>query len=99
MYNQHITRGYRINYNTWRASFESLFHCHNETVNVWSHLVGFLFTFGTMLTLWLTDMGEQQVQTLSDFSRQRQAEWDLLYDSMVVVVVDETATRVNYEWA
>lgn len=41
-YNLNIKRGYRINYNTWKSTVWSLFQCHNETVNVWTHFTGFL---------------------------------------------------------
>ena len=40
--NEYITTGYRIDHHTcWRAS-KSLFTCHNETVNVWTHFLGSL---------------------------------------------------------
>ena len=42
VHNQHILNGYRINYDTWYMTFWSLFQVHNETVNVWTHLLGFL---------------------------------------------------------
>lgn len=46
VYNKHITRGYRINFNSYRKIFKSLFMIHNETINVWTHLLGLmLFTF------------------------------------------------------
>ena len=41
VYNRHILTGYRINYNTWAVTLKSLFQCHNETINVWTHLGGF----------------------------------------------------------
>ena len=40
--NEFIEKGYRINYTTWSQTFKSLFEFHNETVNTWTHLVGFL---------------------------------------------------------
>lgn len=43
-FNTHIKNGYRINYHTWSATAWSLFQCHNETVNVWSHFIGFWIT-------------------------------------------------------
>lgn len=38
--NEYIKRGYRINFNSKKRICKSLFMCHNETVNVWSHLIG-----------------------------------------------------------
>jgi hypothetical protein len=42
--NEYIHSGYRIGFNTWRQTLGSLFMLHNESVNVWSHLIGvFIF--------------------------------------------------------
>jgi len=38
--NEYIHTGYRINFNTPRKVFRSLFMAHNELVNIWSHLIG-----------------------------------------------------------
>jgi hypothetical protein len=38
-----LETGWRINFNTWSKAFKTLFMIHNETVNVWSHLVAALF--------------------------------------------------------
>lgn len=39
----HITSGYRQLHQNWRYYFLSLFQRHNETLNVWTHLVALLF--------------------------------------------------------
>lgn len=44
--NAHIRRGYRLHHNVWQSA-ATLFTFHNETVNVWSHMIGGL------LFLWL----------------------------------------------
>lgn len=41
VYNPHIYKGYRINYKSWGVTIWSLFQCHNETINVWTHFLGF----------------------------------------------------------
>jgi predicted membrane channel-forming protein YqfA (hemolysin III family) len=41
--NEFITGGYRINHSSFRSVIISLFKFHNESVNVWSHLLGMLF--------------------------------------------------------
>ena len=41
--NEYIVRGYRINHNTNGRSIKSIFVCHNETVNIWSHGLGVVF--------------------------------------------------------
>ncbi len=38
--NEYILRGYRIGFNTKKLILQSLFMLHNETVNVWTHLIG-----------------------------------------------------------
>ncbi|KAK1716729.1 hemolysin III family channel protein [Colletotrichum acutatum] len=38
--NQFIITGYRPDSNSYRASFRSLGYLHNESVNIWSHLLG-----------------------------------------------------------
>jgi adiponectin receptor len=40
--NEYIHHGYRINFNSHTKVLRSLFVLHNESVNVWSHLLGVL---------------------------------------------------------
>ena len=53
-YNQFIKGGYRINYFTWRSTLWSLFQCHNETVNVWTHFIGFWMALVGLIFLFCT---------------------------------------------
>lgn len=47
--NEYIQSGYRIGYNkSIPRIFRSLFELHNESVNVWSHLLGMIF-FASMI--------------------------------------------------
>jgi adiponectin receptor len=41
--NEFILSGYRINFTTSKSILRSLFLLHNETINVWSHILGVLF--------------------------------------------------------
>lgn len=64
--NEFIRRGYRIGYHgSVKSIFMSLFQMHNESVNVWSHLLGMVFfasmVFYTNLTNF-KDMGSLVVQ-------------------------------------
>ncbi|OMJ66997.1 hypothetical protein SteCoe_35968 [Stentor coeruleus] len=43
--NEYIRHGYRMNFNSSRKILNSLFMIHNETANVWSHLLGVLIFF------------------------------------------------------
>jgi len=38
--NANLLRGYRINFNDYKKIFKSLFMWHNDTLNIWTHLVG-----------------------------------------------------------
>ena len=39
-HNEYIKNGYRLNCNSFSSAVKSIFNFHNETVNVWSHLLG-----------------------------------------------------------
>lgn len=38
----YVYSGYRLPYQPWTYYIKSLFHLHNETINVWTHLIGCL---------------------------------------------------------
>eukprot|EP00831_Metopus_contortus_P063280 TRINITY_DN5571_c0_g1_i4.p1 TRINITY_DN5571_c0_g1~~TRINITY_DN5571_c0_g1_i4.p1 ORF type:complete len:436 (-),score=31.65 TRINITY_DN5571_c0_g1_i4:61-1329(-) len=44
--NEYIKAGYRINFCSFDRVLRSLFMCHNETTNVWSHLIGVFIFIG-----------------------------------------------------
>lgn len=51
--NEFITNHYRVDWSAW-DSFKSLFKVHNETGNIWTHLIGFLiFVVLTVVTVYL----------------------------------------------
>jgi adiponectin receptor len=43
--NEHIAEGYRIGYNSPTKILKTLFMIHNETVNIWTHLIGTIIVF------------------------------------------------------
>jgi adiponectin receptor len=45
----YLETGWRVNFNSWGKAFRSLFMIHNETVNVWSHLLGALFFLAMLI--------------------------------------------------
>ena len=47
--NEFILSGCRINFQGWRGVFRTLFMCHNETFNIWSHYLGFLMFAGMVV--------------------------------------------------
>ena len=50
--NEYIKNGYILNCNTYEKTFKSLFICHNELVNIWSHLLGAIFF---IFLIWYTE--------------------------------------------
>ena len=44
--NEFLMTGYRINYKGIKQVFGSIFKLHNETINIWSHLLGVLIFSG-----------------------------------------------------
>lgn len=48
MRGMHIMKGYRFNY-TWQMCLKSVFRAHNETLNVWTHFIGFLIFAGLLM--------------------------------------------------
>ena len=53
--NEFIIKGYRINFNTIKKIIKSLFIIHNESFNIWSHILGaclsLIFLFYTILII------------------------------------------------
>lgn len=43
--NEYIHTGYRINFSTTKRILRSLFMCHNESFNIWTHLIGLVVFF------------------------------------------------------
>lgn len=41
--NFHLKEGYRVGYSCVRSNIASLFHRHNDLMNIWTHLIGALF--------------------------------------------------------
>ena len=78
--NIYILRGYRINHNSIGGICKSLVSCHNETVNVWSHICGVFAFFGIFIALcllvlphqfWYAAELSQEFHELKSSSRQR----------------------------
>ena len=57
-FNKYLKTGYRINYNSWRKIICSLFEWHNETINIWTHLVGFVTYIVIIFVIAFTSVGE-----------------------------------------
>jgi predicted membrane channel-forming protein YqfA (hemolysin III family) len=46
--NEFLMTGYRINYKGIKQVLGSIFKLHNETINIWSHLLG-VITFSALV--------------------------------------------------
>lgn len=51
--NIHLLRGYRPLNESYTQCLASLFHIHNETVNIWTHLLGIPLFLLSGLYLWM----------------------------------------------
>jgi adiponectin receptor len=52
--NHYITSGYRPQSNSYATSLASLGHLHNESVNIWTHLIGAVLAATAAIHLYLT---------------------------------------------
>lgn len=60
-WNRYILTGYRINYTSWPLIIKSLFEWHNETMNIWTHLLGFCAYGLLLLVIAFSQVGEDVV--------------------------------------
>ena len=51
--NEYIKNGYLINCHTIKLVLRSLFVCSNETINVWSHLIGCIISITLIILLFI----------------------------------------------
>ena len=59
VWNKYIVTGYRINFVTWRQIIRSLFLWHNETMNIWTHMVGFFVYTVVLCVVGFSQIGEE----------------------------------------
>lgn len=59
IFNKYIMTGYRINFVTWRQIIRSLFMWHNETINIWTHMVGFFVYVIVLCVVGFSQIGEE----------------------------------------
>jgi adiponectin receptor len=63
----YILHGYRRITNSWRGCFISLFYLHNETGNVYTHLIGFLLVIPVIFIMLFKWMQTYDSTTLWDY--------------------------------
>ena len=68
--NEYIKTGYILHCNTFKKTFKSLFMWHNETINIWSHLLGALFFFALIFytEIFITNFKTQLTNIRKDLS-------------------------------
>jgi adiponectin receptor len=85
--NEFVLRHYRSDWPIW-DSLLSIFSLHNETVNIWTHLIGFLiFLVLTIDTMWDVPRLEQLFENLSRVQHMKQEAGD------AVSILTEPVTR------
>lgn len=83
--NHYILEGYRAP-RSWKECVLSLFQLHNETINVWSHLVGAIVFIFLIVELAISlGFGQVRTQGAADFLSHDNAiaHLDLLFDTDV----------------
>ena len=66
--NEYIKKGYRLNCDSISKSLKSLFILHNESVNIWSHLIGaILFVLLIFYTIYYITNYATQLMTLKKY--------------------------------
>jgi adiponectin receptor len=72
MKQSNLTNGYRINFINYKDIFDSLFMIHNQTVNIWSHLIGAILVLITLTSfvwydydkIFISGMEKKQIEPL-----------------------------------
>mmetsp|Transcript_26001 Transcript_26001/g.46012 ORF Transcript_26001/g.46012 Transcript_26001/m.46012 type:complete len:377 (-) Transcript_26001:6656-7786(-) len=84
--NEYIKTGYRINFSTSKRIFSSLFMVHNESVNVWTHLLGvMLFLFLLWHSLLMLGYHPQTPELSQAFNQTRLQEWRDFLDEKIEI--------------
>jgi hypothetical protein len=52
-----VLSGYRINYFSWKSLVKSICHTHNETANIWTHLLPGIIFMLFILVGWMCKPG------------------------------------------
>ncbi|KAK5125781.1 hypothetical protein LTR85_012057 [Meristemomyces frigidus] len=64
--NHYIQRGYRPQSDSYSKSFRSIGYLHNESVNIWTHLVGALLAAVAAITMYSSIMPRFEMATAED---------------------------------
>lgn len=78
-HNEYIRKGYRLNCNTILKASKSLFMIHNESVNIWSHLLGaILFIFLICYTSIFISNFKSQIKNIKNYLYEIEKEYTKL---------------------
>ena len=85
--NEFIKRGYLLNCTTFKKTFKSLFMWHNETINIWSHLLGAIFFFALIFftTIFITNYDSQLKEIKKDISNIERKTYYLYQESPYIL--------------
>ena len=59
--NHYIYSGYWINYESYSDCVKSTCQCHNQTMNIWTHLLGMIFFLFLMASLLINHQTSSEV--------------------------------------
>ena len=68
--NEFIKYGYRVGFHSIKSILKSLFMCHNEFINVWTHLIGIFIFIGLIvyiLSSWKDDLYGPKYKLIESF--------------------------------
>ena len=103
--NEYIKGGYLLNCTTFKKTFKSLFMCHNETINIWTHLLSAIFFFALLFytSIFITNYKSQLNKLKNDITLVEQKVESLYDESPNVMnntyyslkVLKKTINKVN----
>ena len=103
--NEYIKGGYLLNCTTFKKTFKSLFMFHNETINIWTHLLSAIFFFALLFytSIFITNYKSQLNKLKNDITLVEQKVESLYDESPNVMnntyyslkVLKKTINKVN----
>jgi len=95
--NEYILKGYRVNHTTVSRILRSLFMWHNETCNVWTHLLGSVF-FLFLILYAVLGLGLSKTDHVVHAVHDSFYDFGLTEDSLMCVQESDIAESLEREW-
>lgn len=101
--NEFIKKGYRLNCNTITKALKSLCICHNESINVWSHLLGLIMVVGLIVYTTFSVLSDHYDRSFSisykkliDKYNTQKKEWDVFFNEIKGKYSTITIDKLSY---